>query len=79
MSHRVVMIHPSVAAVPETVRDEARRRFAEIAEGVGGIPAESAFWHSVRVSRLCLVVGGWSFFYTLDDRTLRVTEVRAAK
>ena len=36
----------------------------------------SAFWRSVRVSRLCLVVSDWSFYYVLDDETLRVTEVR---
>jgi hypothetical protein len=61
-------------AAPEYVRQEARLRFEEIAEGVGGIAQDSAFWRSVRVSRLCLVVGEWSFYYTLDGETLRVTD-----
>jgi len=73
------MVDPALAAAPPAVREEARRRFEEIAETLGGIPAESAFWASTRVSRLCLVVEGWSFFYTLDDETLRVTELRQKK
>ncbi len=76
MSHRVIMVDPALAAAPGAVREEARRRFEEIAEGLSGIPLESPFWASTRVSRLCLVVEGWSFFYTLDDETLRVTELR---
>jgi hypothetical protein len=79
MSHRVIMVDPALAAAPKAVREEARRRFEEIAEGVGGIPADSAFWASVKVSRLCLVVSGWSFFYTLEGETLRVTELRGKK
>ena len=67
---------PALAAVPDAVRQEARCRFEEIAAGLGGIPPESPFWHSVRVSRLCLVVRGFSFYYTLDDETLRVTDTR---
>jgi hypothetical protein len=67
---------PALVAVPDPVREEAQRRFEEIAEGLSGIPPESPFWHSVRVSRLCLVVRGFSFYYTLDDETLRVTELR---
>lgn len=77
MGHRVIMVEPALRAAPRAVRDEARERFEEIAEGLQGIPADSAFWASVRVSRLCLVVRGWSFFYTLEDETLRVIEVRA--
>ena len=77
MGHRVIMVHPALRAAPKAVRKEARERFEEIAEGLQGIPPDSAFWASVRVSRLCLVVRGWSFFYTLEDETLRVTEVRA--
>jgi hypothetical protein len=76
MAHRVIMLDPVVERTPVYVRQEARLRFEEIAEGIQGIPLDSAFWASVRVSRLCLVVHGWSFFYTLDGETLRVTEVR---
>jgi hypothetical protein len=79
MSHRVIMVEPAVAPVPEEVRERARQRFQEIAEGLDGIPPDSPFWASVQVSRLCLVVSGWTFFYTLDEETLRVTEVRRSK
>ena len=77
MGHRVIMVDPALRAAPKAVREEARERFEEIAEGLQGIPADSAFWESVRVSRLCLVVHGWSFYYSLEEETLRVTEVRA--
>ena len=77
MGHRVIMVDPALRAAPKAVREEARERFEEIAEGLQGIPADSVFWESVRVSRLCLVVHGWSFYYSLEDETLRVTEVRA--
>jgi hypothetical protein len=30
----------------------------------------------VQISRLCLMVRGWAFFYIVDDETLRVTSVR---
>ena len=76
MTHRVIMTEDVVESTPVYVRQEARLRFEEIVEGLEGIPMESAFWASVRVSRLCLVVRGWSFFYTLDGETLRVMEVR---
>jgi hypothetical protein len=76
LTHRVVMDQRVLEAAPEYVKQEARLRFEEIAEGVGNIAPDSAFWTSVRVSRLCLVVGDWSFYYILDDETLRVTEVR---
>ena len=76
MAYRVVMLEPVMEATPVYIRQEARLRFEEIAEGVENIPADSAFWESVRVSRLCLVVRGWSFFYTFDGETLRVEEVR---
>jgi len=79
LSHRVIMVHPGLTAAPKAVLDEARLRFEEIAEGLQGIPPDSVFWESVRVSRLCLVVRGWSFFYTLDDETLRVTDVHGKK
>ena len=77
MGHRVIMVDPALRAAPKAVREEARERFEEIAEGLQGIPADSVFWESVRVSRLCLVVHGWSFYYSLEEETLRVTEVRA--
>ena len=70
LTRRVVMSKPVLEAAPEYVKQEARLRFEEIAEGLEGIPPDSSFWASVRVSRLCLV------FYTLDAETLRVTEVR---
>ena len=76
VTHQVIMDRRVLEAAPEYVKQEARLRFEEIAEGVGSIAPDSAFWRSVRVSRLCLVVGDWSFFYVLDDETLRVTEVR---
>ena len=79
MSHRVIMVDPALAPAPQSVRDEARTRFQEIAEGLSGISPDSPFWASVQVSSLCLVVSGWSFFYTLDEETLRVTEVRVRK
>jgi hypothetical protein len=75
MTHRVIMDQRVLRAAPEYVRQEARLRFEEIAEGVEGIAEDSAFWKSARVSRLCLVVGEWSFYYTLDNETLRVTDV----
>jgi hypothetical protein len=76
LTHRVIIAEDVVESTPVYVRQEARLRFEEIAEGLEGIPRESVFWASVRVSRLCLVVCGWSFFYTLDGETLRVMEVR---
>ncbi|HEY6908574.1 MAG TPA: hypothetical protein VI356_04335 [Myxococcales bacterium] len=76
MTRRVIMVQPALEAAPAEIRAEARTRFDEIAAGVDGIPEDSPFWASARVSRLCLDVRGWSFFYTLDDGTLRVTEVR---
>ena len=76
MTRRVVMSKPVLEAAPEYTKQEARLRFEEIAEGVRSIAPDSAFWQSVRVSRLCLAVGDWSFYYVLDDETLRVTEVR---
>ena len=62
---------------PKTVCAEARLRFEEIVNALEGIPPDSPFWASVRVSRLCLVVRGWCFFYALDGETLLVTETRA--
>ncbi len=76
MAYRVVMLEPVMEATPVYIRQEARLRFEEIADGVQNIPPDSAFWASVRVSRLRLVVRGWAFFYTFDGETLRVEEVR---
>jgi len=76
LTHRVIMVEPALRKAPQNVRDEAEGRFREIADGLDGIPADNVFWVSAKVSRLCLVVHGWSFFYTLDGETLRVTEVR---
>ena len=70
-----MVIGPTVLqAAPEYVRREARIRFEEIAEAVVGIPEDSVFWNSARVSRMCLVVHGWSFFYTFEGNTIRVTD-----
>ncbi|HTO96105.1 MAG TPA: hypothetical protein VMK66_03590 [Myxococcales bacterium] len=76
MTRRVIMVDPTLALAPEPIRDEARLRIQEIAEGLEGIPADSAFWASVKVSRLCLSVQGWLFFYTVEGQTLHVTEAR---
>ena len=70
------MVDPALAAAPQSILDEARLRFQEIAEGLDGVPEDSAFWASVRVSQLCLAVHGWSFFYTVDAETLHVTGLR---
>jgi hypothetical protein len=70
------MVDPALAAAPQEVLDEARLRFQEIAEGLDGVPEDSAFWASVRVSQLCLAVHGWSCFYTVDAERLHVTGVR---
>jgi hypothetical protein len=76
LTRRVIMVEPALEAAPAEVREEAKARFDEIAAGVEGIAKDSPFWASAQVSRLCLSVRGWSFFYTLEDGTLRVTEVR---
>jgi len=73
---RNIEFAPVALIAPSEIYEEARARFAEIAEGLEGIPPISVFWDSVRVSRLCLVVRGWSFYYTIDGLTLRVTAVR---
>ena len=78
MGRRVIIDDQVVEAAPVYVRQEARLRLEEISEGMEGILPDSAFWASIRVSRLCVVVRGWSFFYTCDAKRLRVTEVRAS-
>jgi hypothetical protein len=76
LTHRVIMVEPALRSAPKKVREEAQLRFLEIAEGLDGIPSDNVFWLSAKASRLCLVVRGWSFLYTLDGDTLRVTDVR---
>ena len=76
---RVVILEAVLEAAPKYTLEEARIRFEEIAEAVKDIPEDSGFWISVRVSRLCLVVHGWSFFYTFEEGILRVTEVAGRK
>jgi len=61
---------------PEAVRADARLRFEEIVDGLQGIPPDSPFWTSVAISRLCLIVHGWCFYYVIDEQTLRVTSIR---
>jgi hypothetical protein len=70
------MVEPALRVAPAKVREEAQVRFEEIAAGLEGIPDGSVFWESAKVSVLRLVVRGWTFFYTLDGETLRVTDVR---
>jgi hypothetical protein len=67
---------PAALAVPDDILEEARVRFEEIATGLEGIPETSPFWDSVRISRLCLVVKGFSFFYSVQGSVLLVAEVR---
>ncbi|MFL5393586.1 MAG: hypothetical protein ACJ79W_13795 [Myxococcales bacterium] len=76
MAHRVVMKPVNLGEAPTAVCAEARVRFEEIAAALKGIPEDSPFWASARVSRLRLVVRGWSFFYAVDGDTLLVTEAR---
>lgn len=61
--------------VPAAVRERAEQQLREICEGLLAIPRASAFWTSLRQSRLCLVVDDWSFFYEVDGGTLLVTQV----
>jgi len=66
----------NVTDAPEPIRLEARARFEEIVDGLQGIPSDSPFWTSVAISRLCLIVHGWCFYYVIDEQTLRVTSIR---
>jgi hypothetical protein len=77
LTRRIIEFAPVALVAPSEIYAEARTRFEEIAEGLEGIPPVSVFWDSVRVSRLCLVVRGWSFYYTIDELTLRVIELRS--
>lgn len=76
---RVVILEAVLEAAPKYTLEEARIRFEEIAESVKDIPEDSAFWTSARVSRLCLVVHGWSFYYAFQEGILRVVEVTGRK
>lgn len=76
MPRQVIMVEPALRAAPAEVRADARQRFAEIASGLEGIPPDNIFWSSTDVSRLRLVVRGWTFVYTVDGDTLRVTGVQ---
>ena len=75
MRRRVIISEPVLKAAPRYVCAEARIRFEEIAEGLKDVPAGSVFWQSLAVSRLCLVLHGWSFFYEFEGDALRVAEV----
>jgi hypothetical protein len=76
LARHIIDFTAHAAAVPEDVHEEARARFQEVAEGLGGIPPDSVFWNSVRDTQLCLVVRGWSFFYNVDAETLSIVEAR---
>ncbi len=75
MARHVIDFTAPAGAAPAEVREEARVRFEEIAEGLAGIPPDSVFWNSVRDTQLCLVVRGWSFFYSVDAETISIVEV----
>src|SRR5207248_8227258 len=69
LARRVVM--PAVLLkAPDAVCAEARLRLEEITLALEEIPSESPLWASVRVSRLCVVVRGWFFFYEIGPETL---------
>ena len=75
LTRRVIQFALSAESAPAEVREEARARLQELADGLSQIPDESPFWDSMRVSRLCLEVRGWSFLYSFEGETLRVTGV----
>lgn len=75
MRHRVFIADPVLKEAPEYVRAQARIRFEQIADALEEVPEDSVFWNSMSVSRLCLVVHGWSFLYTFERGLLHVTEV----
>ena len=75
MRHPVVMAEAVLRAPPDVCAD-ARIRFEEIALGLDAVPESSAFRALLGISSLCLVVQGWSFFYSFEGATLRVTHAR---
>lgn len=75
MTKRYIEFAQATLTAPPDVREEARAQLEELAEGLSAIPADNVFWDSMHVSRLCLVVRGWSFLYSFDGEALRVSEV----
>ena len=65
LSYRVVFTEAACSAPPE-VCEEARAILEDLLASLSLIPSDSVFWESMRASRLCLVVRGWSFFYGFD-------------
>lgn len=76
LSRQIIDFTAPMGAVPPEVSEKARAAFEEIADGLAGIPQGSVFWDSVRATQLRLGVRGWSFFYTVDGKRLRIVEVR---
>ena len=72
----VIEFAQAIDAAPYDVRHDLRAQMEELADELEQVPSDNPFWDSMRVSRLCLVVRGWSFYYTFDGETLRVTDVR---
>ena len=77
LTYRVVFAEAACVA-PADVVEEARSILEDLLGSLALIPSDSVFWDSMRASRLCLVVRGWSFLYGFEGETLRVTEVRRA-
>ena len=77
LTYRVVFAEAARIA-PDDVLEEARSILEDLLASLSLIPSDSVFWASMRASRLCLVVRGWSFLYGFQGETLRVTEVRRA-
>jgi hypothetical protein len=75
LARHIVDFTAPAGAAPADVREKARARFQEVADELAGIPPDSVFWNSVRDTQLCLVVRGWSFFYSVDEETLSIVEV----
>ena len=75
LARHLVDLTVAVRAAPADVREEARACFEEIVDGLAGIPQGHTFWDSVRGTRLCLMVRGWSFFYRVDGETVRIVDV----
>ena len=76
MTRRAIEFASATQRAPADVREEARAQLEELSESLSAIPEGSVFWDSMRISRLCLVVRGWSFLYGFTDGAVRVTEVR---
>jgi hypothetical protein len=74
-TRRSIEFGPAAYAAP-AIREDARAQLQELADSLSGIPANSAFWDSMQVSRLCLVVRTWSFLYSFEGQTIHVNDVR---